>query len=421
MSSTTTHKLKGMPGMDPEAPVSSAVPAGTFLVFGISAALVAAGGSVFLFHLASGDAARAWQSFLVSFLLFSAIAQGAVLFSTIMHMTGARWSGPLSDLAEAFSAFFPISFMLFLLLPIGSEYLFPWIGEDLHGKEVWLNLPFLFLRDGVGLFILYGLGMAYLYHAWGIKISRRGASGTLGGWLARRWERRPPDLERYRSRMTVLSGLYMLAFAVVLSLVGFDLVMSMDPHWFSTLFGGYTFVKAIYVGFGALIILASVLHLSRRNSFRLASSQFHDIGKLFFAFGLVWADFFYVQLVVIWYGNIPEEAAYVIERVMMPPWNKLAWAVFIICFVAPFLILINKRIKTVPAAMIAICSFVIYGIWLEHFLLLGPAYHPHAPALPLDFRDFAIAFGFLGLMIGALAIYLKQFPEIVHPRLEETR
>jgi hypothetical protein len=423
MSSTTTHKvLEGITGTDPKTRVTGPpMTARTPLVPGISAALIAGGGLVFIFQVAAGDAARAWQAYLVSFLLFSAIAQGAVLFSTIMHMTGARWSGALSDLAEAFTSFFPISFVLFLLLPLGSQHLFPWIGEDLHGKEVWLNLPFLFSRDGAGLLILYCLGMGYLYHAWGIRITTRGASGRLGRWLMHRWQRRPPDIERYRSRMTVLSGFYMLAFAVVLSLLGFDLVMSMDPHWFSTLFGGYTFVKAIYVGFGALIILAAILHLNRGNSFQLKSTQFHDIGKLFFAFGLVWADFFYVQLVVIWYGNIPEEAAYVIERVILPPWNGLAWTVFIVCFVAPFLILLNKRVKTLPGAMIAICSFVIAGIWLEHFLLLGPAYHAHATSLPLSWIDGAVALGFLGLMIAALAFYLKQFPEIVHPRLEETR
>ena len=422
MSSTTTHKLEGLAGADPKTGVASDPPvtARISLVPGLSALLIAGGGIVFVFQLVAGDAGRAWQAYLISFLLFSAIAQGAVLFSTIMHMTGARWSGPLSDLSEAFTAFFPISFVLFLLLPAGSRYLFPWIGEDLHGKEVWLNLPFLFSRDGAGLVILYGLGLGYLYYAWRIKICTRGASGALGHRLMQRRQDQPADLERYRNRMTLLGGFYMFAFAVVLSLLGFDLVMSMDPHWFSTLFGAYTFVKAIYVGFGALIIFAAILHLSPANDFRLKSSQFHDIGKLFFAFGLVWADFFYVQLVVIWYGNIPEETAYVIERVMMPPWSGLAWTVFIVCFVAPFLILLNKRVKTMPAAMIAICSFVIAGIWLEHFLLLGPAYHAHPPALPLDWSDGAIALGFLGLLIGALAVYLKLFPEILQTR-EETR
>jgi hypothetical protein len=158
--------------------------------------------------------------------------------------------------------------------------------------------------------------------------------------------------------------------------------MSMDPHWFSTLFGAYTFVKAIYVGFGALIILAAVLHLSPATDSGLQSGQFHDIGKLFFAFGLVWADFFYAQLVVIWYGNIPEETAYVIERVMLAPWQGPWPGRFRVCFVAPFLILLNKKIKTVPAAMMVICGVVIAGMWLEHFLLLGPVYHAHAGACP---------------------------------------
>ncbi len=114
--------------------------------------------------------------------------------------------------------------------------------------------------------------------------------------------------------MTVYGNLYILAFALVLSLIGFDLVMSMDPHWYSTLFGAYTFVKAFYVGLGAVIILASLLHLHPKVDFLLPPSSFHDIGKLFFAFCMLWGDFFYVQLVVIWYGNIPEETAYMIQR-----------------------------------------------------------------------------------------------------------
>jgi hypothetical protein len=175
------------------------------------------------------------------------------------------------------------------------------------------------------------------------------------------------------------------------------------------------------VGFGGLIILAAWLHLRQRPEYAIAGSQFHDIGKLFFAFGLVWADFFYAQFVVIWYGNIPEETAYVIERVMTAPWKGLAWTVFIVCFVAPFLILLNKKIKTVPAAMIGICGSVIIGMWLEHFLLLAPVYHHGPKALPLSWIDGLIALGFLGLLMAAVSAYLKQFPEVLRTRLEERR
>jgi hypothetical protein len=390
---------------------------GVSIVIGL---LIAAGLVTFVVQLAGDQAARAWQAYLISFLLVSAIAHGALLFATLMHTVRARWSGPLSDLAEAFSAFFPLSFGLFAVLFLGQEHLFPWINQDLHGKEVWLNIPFLFGRDAAGLLILYGLGFGFLYHSLYFKIKARGASSGLALTLWRRWQQKPPDEERYRRRMTLFGLLYMLAFAIVLSLLGYDLTMSMDPHWYSNLFGAYSFVKAIYVGFGALIIFAALLQISRPGRFTFPSTQFHDIGKLFFAFGLVWADFFYAQLVVIWYGNIPEETAYVIERVMVSPWRSLAWTVFAVCFVAPFILLLNQKIKTVPAAMLVICAAVITGIWLEHFLLLGPVYHHHAQTLPLGWIEGLIALGFLGLLAGSLRAYFQQFPELL-PRPEGVR
>jgi Ni/Fe-hydrogenase subunit HybB-like protein len=383
--------------------------------------LMVVGMGIFIVNVAAGDRAKAWQAYLVNFLLFSAIAHGAVLFSALMHAVRARWSVPLADLAESFSAFFPVSFILLLLLYFGKGYVFPWMHHDLHGKEVWLNLPFLMSRDAVALLVLYGFGFTYLYHTLYFKIKDRGADGMIGKRLRRRWQTNPPDADRFRRRTTLFAMLYMLAFALVLSLLGYDLVMGADPHWYSTLFGAYSFVKAVYVGFGALIITAALLHMSRANRFELRSSQFHDIGKLFFGFCLVWADFFYAQFVVIWYGNISEETAYVIERTMAAPWGNLAWAVFGICFIGPFLILINKKIKTVPVAMTIICSLVIIGMWLEHFLLLAPALYPDTHSLPLSWIDLGVALGFLGLLAAAISLYVEQFPELLHVRAEEGR
>jgi hypothetical protein len=214
--------------------------------------------------------------------------------------------------------------------------------------------------------------------------------------------------------MTVWGGLYILAFAIVLSLIGYDLIMSMDPHWVSTLFGAYHFVKAFYVGLGALIILASIIRLSQGNASGLNDSHFHDIGKLFFAFCLLWADFFYVQLMVIYYGNISEETHYVIARTMLAPWNKLAWMVFIVCFIGPFFILLNKTIKTKPILMVILCSLVIIGIWFEHLLLLGPALSRDADSISLGVADGFISLGFLGLMMIAVTYILKRFPELSH-------
>jgi hypothetical protein len=125
--------------------------------------------------------------------------------------------------------------------------------------------------------------------------------------------------------------------------------------------------------------------------------------------------------VVIWYGNIPEETAYVIERTLHAPWAALAWTVFILGFVLPFLILINKRIKTMPAAMAAICTAGIIAIWFEHFLLLGPALFHGAPSLPIGLGDVLVGLGFAGLMALVLLRYLNAFPELVHAAPEDPR
>ncbi len=354
---------------------------------------------------------RAWQAYLINFLLWSAISQGGLLFSAVMHITKARWGYPLRGLSESLAAFFPISFVLFLLLFLGSDYIFPWLHYDLHGKEAWLNLPFLFSRDFIGLFILYGLGFAYLYYALRLRQKHIEPQGRICCFLLKRWSRSQRDQQWCQNRMNLFSVLYITAYALVLTLIAFDLVMSMEPHWVSTLFGPYYFVKAFYIGLGALIILASISRLSQGKRSGLSSAQFHDVGKLFFAFCILWGDFFYCQLVVIWYGNIPEETSYIIQRVMILPWKNLSWAVFGLGFLIPFVILLNQKIKTKPVLMIILCSAVLFGMWLENLLLLGPALNHNVTSLPLDFWDGLITLGFFGLMAMAVTGFLTLFPQ----------
>ncbi len=383
----------------------------------LSVVLVLSGLTAFLMEVVDGHPDRAWQAYLINFLLFSAVAQGGFLFSTVMHVCRARWSGPMAGVAETFAGFFPVSLVLFLLLFLGSAHLLPWLHMDLQGKALWLNLPFLMGRDGLGLCLLYGFGLAYLYYSLGERLTGQESAGDgLRGLVIRLWRRRNPDPERRASRKTLFAILYILCFTVVLSLLGYDLVMSLDPHWYSTLFGAYTFVKAFYVGLGGVIILASILHLKARRLMGLEPAHFHDMGKLFLALCLVWAYFFYCQMLVIWYGNIPEETAYVIVRTMRMPYEPLAWTVFGVCFIAPFLILLNSAIKTRPVALSLLCLMVLVGMWLEHLLLVGPALFPNDPTLPVGGMDLAISMGFLGLMALTLKSFIDWFPELVfHP------
>jgi len=375
----------------------------------------------FVWSLALGEPAVAWRAYLVNFLLFSAIAQGAVLFSAMTNTVQATWSLRLAPLAEAFSSFFPVSFVLFLGLFLGGEHVFPWLEADLHhGKAFWLDLRFLFTRDLIGFLLLYGLGFAYLYYALWFRLGTISSTTGLRATMARIWQGKHPDPQAYAHRKFVFGILYLVAFTFVLSLIGYDLVMAAEPHWYSTLFGAYTFIKAIYTGFGGLFILTACLHLSRKLSFEVSDAEYIDLGKLFFAFCLIWADFFYCQLVVIWYGNIPEETSYIITRTFVAPWNAIAWTVFAVCFVLPFITLINRRIKAVPQAMIGLCSLVIAGMWLEHYLLLGPALEVQTGRFVLTPADFLIGLGFAGLLVATVAGFLKHFPEMLQSRKAES-
>jgi hypothetical protein len=387
----------------------------------VFAAFVVVGLGAFLFQVTGQNPGRAWQAYFINFLLWSAVAQGAFLFSVVLHTTKARWGKPLQGLAESFAAFFPLSFFLFLFLFLGKEHIFPWLNGDVHGKAAWLNLPFLFSRDAVGLALLYGSGLAYLYYALRLKKCNPGLSPSRS--LIREPQIAPElsEEETYRKRMTVWGVVYIIAFAVVLTLMAFDLVMSMEPVWVSTLFGAYAFVKAFYIGLAALIILANCIHLAHGSASGLTSSQFHDTGKLLFGFCLLWADFFYCQFLVIWYGNLPEETSYIIARTMTLPWKSLAWAVFGVSFIIPFFVLLNRKVKTNSALMIGLCSMVLIGIWLEHLLLVGPGLNPKATSLPLGVTDGLISLGFLGLMALAIRFGLSAFPRLIQTVKEEVK
>lgn len=382
-------------------------------VFILPALMAVAGFLFFIFLAVTAHPEKAWLAFLTNFLFFTILSAGGLLFSTLMHFTKARWSRSLAGIAEGFAAFFPVSFVLFLLLFIGQNHVFPWLGQDLHGKEVWLNVPFLFFRDFAAFLILYALGFAYLYHSLRFRLKGAGKETRVKQFLGDLFERTPLDPDTIKRRMTLFAGWYMFAFAMVLSLIGFDLVMATDPHWYSTLFGAYTFIKAIYAGFGAIILLAALLHLNPNNPFTLSPDQLGDMSTLFFGFSIVWGDFFYSQFVVIWYGNIPEETAYIIERTMTEPWSWLAWTVFITCFIMPFIILLSRKIKQSPVCMILVSGLVLTGLWIEHFLLLGPCFLDHTPGIPMGVNEIIITLGFLALMVLALLFYFKQLPELL--------
>jgi hypothetical protein len=365
---------------------------------GVSTLLVLIGAVVFIAGISGPQARRIWQAYFINYLFWSGIGFGSVLFAAIINMTSARWAWPLKRIAEAPGAFLPPAFALFWVLYAGREELFPWIRTPIEEKAAWLNAGFMFARTGSGLLLLTMVSMALIYY------SVRMDAGQQGPGASREKER----AQDWRAQ-TILSPILAILFALVMTLSAFDLVMSLDPHWYSTLFGAYYFMGSFYTGLAALMFLAGLAGRTAGMEQFLGDQQFHDLGKLLFAFCMVTGYLFFTQFLVIWYGNLPEETRYVILRVVTTPWEPVAWAALTAIFIIPFTVLLSRKIKMKTGFMMGLSALVLAGMWLERFILVAPSLWKQQ-GIPLGFIELAITGGFLGAMAWSIIIFFRKVP-----------
>lgn len=376
--------------------------------------LAAVGAAMFLLGVLGERPLRAWQMYLVNFLFWSGISQAGLVFACIQEMTGARWGRPLRRIAEGSATFLPLSFLLFLVLFFGREVLFPWTRHPVPGKAAWLNAPFLFARDGLALLLLGGLGVAFLYFTLRPEVDIAGERGPrwakpLYRLLQWGWRDREAEVDRSRRVLGILAPILAIGYCLVLTLIAFDLVMSLDPHWYSTLFGAYFFVGNLYAGLACLAILAATARRLLGLEALITPPQFHDLGKLLFAFCMITGDFFWSQFLVIWYGNLPEETSFVLVRAHEAPWAPLSWAVLLVSFLGAFAVLLSRRIKEWPAGLCGVAIVILAGMWLERFLLVVPSVWLDG-SLPLGLPEALITAGFAALFLLSLLAFGRAFP-----------
>jgi hypothetical protein len=372
--------------------------------------LILLGAIAFLTGISGSSSKRVWYIYLINFVFWIGLSSGAVFFVAVMNMTKSKWARPSKRLGEAFGMFLPISLLLFWILYFGRKEIFPWIGEPIPEKEAWLNVRFLFARDGIGLFLFSAISVALIYYS--IKGDKEIASQTL--------ERGEKDIDSnkkankregspYWRAQIYLSPILGIAYGFVLSLIAIDLIMSLDPHWISTLFGAYFFLSSFYLGLAALAIVSALSLNSLGLKDYIRSLYFHDLGKLLFAFCLLTGYFFYAQFLVIWYGNIPGETQYVILRVRQSPWKPLAWTVLGAAFILPFVALLSRKIKMKPISLMILSTLILVGMWLERFLLIAPSFWK-GEQIPIGTLEILITAGFFGLVALSLITFLKRFP-----------
>lgn len=393
------------------------IPRGALYLLG---GLLAVGILTFLVGIYGPQPGRAWQIYLVNFLFWLGISQSGVIFAAVYETSRAQWGHEIRRIGEGMGSFLPVVFLLFFPLICGRQWLFPWVQHPIPEKAAWLNAPSLFLRNGAGLLVLVGLSLVFLYYTLRVQVGsalERGvARGTpLYRYLARDWRGLEAEKERCHHSLRVLSPILIFVYAIVFSLIGFDLVMSLEPHWSSTLFGAYFFISSLYAGLTGIAILAIVLRRSLRLEKHITPKHFHDLGKLVFAFSMLVMYFLFTQYLVIWYGNITEETQYVILRTRTLPWAPFTWLAFLAGMLGPYIILLSRRVKQDPFGLLPIGLVIVGGLWVERYALVIPALWK-GPAAPLGVSEFLISAGFASAAILSYLAFVRIFPILPWPQ-----
>lgn len=316
-------------------------------------------------HETAGWLKRVIASLWLNSVFFTGIAGVGMFFVAIQYLSWAGWSSILKRVPEAFPAFLPISVVLLLgLFFLFKHDLFHWTHEGLYdpnseeydaiiaGKKGFLNQPFYLIRMVFTLGAWYGL--------WRMLRSTSIREDELGG--TEHWY-----------RMKNISRVFILVFAVTSSISAWDWVMSIDTHWFSTMFGWYLFASW-HVTTLAVIALG-VLYLKDQGYLRWVNeSHLHDLGKYIFAFSIFWTYTWFSQFLLIYYANLPEEIIYFKER--FTGYGGIYKAPFFLnlflCFVFPFLTLMTRDAKRTPVFMKVACWGVVIGHYFDFYQMIMP-------------------------------------------------
>jgi hypothetical protein len=384
-----------------------------------------AGLGLFLFVFVD-DTTRAWQLFHVNWLYFTGLAGGSVAFAAVQKITNAKWSGLVIRFAEASVAFLPLSLIgLVLIFTAGYHAIYGPMEAAAHGmqhaKEVWLSRPFMFGRLFVGLTLLYWVGWRLIrsdlipdMHA------TRSVAGPGRRSLFERWTRgydgSASAAHALEDRIHRLAPLYVVLYAIVFSLVAFDGIMALQPHWFSNLLGGFYFMGS-FLGAHMLLALLAIYGAAHLGISDLVSpKQRHDLGKLAFGFTVFWTYLMWAQFLVIWYGNLPEETGFVFAR-LWGDWRPVGGAVLIGMFIVPFFGLLGVAPKKVRLTFGFFATVSLLALWLERYLLVMPSITA-LPGPTFEQPEAGPTLLFLGSYLLAYALFARTFP-MVSPRLAE--
>ncbi len=368
-------------------------------------------GIVFLavsFVLGSGQPAQFYFSWLVAFMFFLSLALGGLFFVLTHYVTRASWSVVPRRLAENIMGTLPLFALLFIPIVLGMHHLFHWTHADavqhdvlLQRKAPYLNTPFFLIRAAV-CFVSW-TALALWFRSRSVKQDSSGNAQNVQTTL----------------RMIQVSAPALFLFAITMTVASVDWLMSLDPHWYSTMFGVYYFAGSLVGIFAFMSLFAVAMRRAGLFGGALTVEHLHDLGKLLFAFTVFWAYIAFSQYFLIWYGNIPEETVFYSLRAQgswLAVSKMLMWGHFGI----PFLFLLSRHIKRRPGLLVLGSSWMLVMHFMDIYWLVMPIHH--TAGVHFSLLDLSTLLGIGGLFLAVIAWQLRRraLIPVKDPRLAES-
>jgi hypothetical protein len=347
---------------------------------------------LFNFHNADSRV-QFFRSYLFAFVFWLSIPVGCMAILMLHHLTGGWWGYPIRRLLESGTRTFPVMAILFLPVLAGMSSLYLWdqpaaVAADplLQYKRPFLNPGFVTVRAII--YFAIWIGLAYLLNKWSREQDETGDS-------------------RIEGRFEALAGPGLILWGLAITFGSIDWVMSLEPHWFSTIYG------MIFMIVGALTAMSFVIFVLRRISDfepvrdAVTPAQYNDLGNLMLAFVMLWAYLSYSQFLIIWAGNLKEEIPWYVKRAV-GGWGAVAVVLMVLHFALPFLLLLQRGVKRRLARLSMVAGMLIVLSLLDVYWLVVPAFEPEAPRLHA--MDILAVLGIGGIWIATYFWQLKKMP-----------
>lgn len=351
------------------------------------------------------DPSRTWMAYLIAFFYFVSLALGGLFFTAIHHLTKAGWSVNVRRLSESFSSFLPFAALGAAVFLLGAPKLYAWLDSAkvaadhlLQHKSGYLNGTFFVIR----LVVFFAIWLIFSR----VMVGRSLLQDQTG--------------DANITQKQVGTGVaFVLLFALTYSFFSVDLLMSTEPHWFSTIYGVYCFA-GLFQSTMAFMILA-IIYMKKKGLLAgyVTEDHMHDLGKYLFAFTVFWAYVAFSQYMLIWYANLPEETIFIIPRTE-GAWLPVSLLLLIGKFIVPFIALLPRWAKRTPAHIGAISVWILIMQYADLYWLVYPAYFEEQ--VHFGFYEILIFLGFLGLFLFTVTRFWSRHSlvPIKDPRLQES-